>query len=347
MTHGARASTARTAAKTGPDAHEGVTPIPLFEYTAMRPFMTFTATALVAALSASAQAQCDSAETGVSNSVHASWEAPASDLVDTAVAAGSFNTLVTAVQTAGLVDALRADGPFTVFAPDDAAFARLPDGTVEGLLQEGNRALLGEILTYHVVPGALRAEDVVQRDFLETLNGQRLAVSVDDSGVRIAGVPLQATDIETSNGVIHVLSGVMLPSDDDLVATAVAAGGFETLAAALQAAGLVKALQGDGPFTVFAPTDEAFAALPEGTVASLLEPANRQTLVDILKLHVVSGRVFADQAVAARRAKALSGGTLSLGIRDGRVYVNDARIVATDLAASNGVIHVIDTVLLP
>lgn len=313
----------------------------------MRLFMTLTASALVASLAAPTNAQCDSAADDVRNSVHAEWEAPAADLVDTAISAGSFNTLVTAVKAAGLVEALRAEGPFTVFAPDDAAFAKLPEGAVDGLLQEGNRELLGQILTYHVVPGALRAEDVVERDYLETLNGQRLPVSVDDSGVRIAGVAIKATDIETSNGVIHVMSGVMLPSDDDIVATAVAAGAFETLAAALDAAGLVAALQGEGPFTVFAPTDAAFAALPAGTVASLLEPANRAKLVEILELHVVPGRIFADQALSARRAESLSGETLSLGIREGRLTVNGAGIVDTDIAASNGVIHVIDTVLLP
>jgi uncharacterized surface protein with fasciclin (FAS1) repeats len=133
----------------------------------------------------------------------------------------------------------------------------------------------------------------------------------------------------------------------DIVDTASAAGTFKTLLAAATAAGLVDALKGDGPLTVFAPTDEAFAALPKGTVDSLLKPENKDQLVEILLYHVVSGKVVASQAVKLDSADTLAGQTLALEVVDGKLMINNATVVAADVMASNGVIHVIDTVLLP
>lgn len=133
----------------------------------------------------------------------------------------------------------------------------------------------------------------------------------------------------------------------DIVDVAVEAGTFQTLAAALTAADLVEVLKGDGPFTVFAPTDDAFAALPQGTVESLLKPENKHKLISILTYHVVSGEVSAVEAVSARRAKTVEGQRVKFSIDDGQLMVNNANIVATDIAAENGVIHVIDRVLLP
>ena len=133
----------------------------------------------------------------------------------------------------------------------------------------------------------------------------------------------------------------------DIVDTAVAAGSFKTLATALQAAGLVDTLKGKGPFTVFAPTDEAFSKLPAGTVESLLKPENKEKLKAILLYHVVSGDVTAAQVVKLSSAKTINGQDLKLTVNDGTVMVNDATVVKADVLASNGVIHVIDTVLLP
>jgi uncharacterized surface protein with fasciclin (FAS1) repeats len=133
----------------------------------------------------------------------------------------------------------------------------------------------------------------------------------------------------------------------DIVDTAVAAGSFKTLATALQAAGLADTLKGKGPFTVFAPTDEAFSKLPAGTVESLLKPENKDKLKAILLYHVVSGDVTAAQVVKLSSAKTINGQDLNLAVKDGTVMVNDATVVKADVLASNGVIHVIDTVLLP
>ncbi len=133
----------------------------------------------------------------------------------------------------------------------------------------------------------------------------------------------------------------------DIVETAVAAGSFNTLATALEAAGLIDALKGDGPFTVFAPTDEAFAKLPEGTVESLLEPANVDQLKAILTYHVVAGNLGSSEVVASAGATSLQGGELTFSANGDSVQINDAKVVSVDVEASNGVIHVIDSVLLP
>lgn len=269
------------------------------------------------------------------------------DIVDTAVAAGKFNTLVAAVQKAGLVEALKGEGPFTVFAPTDEAFAKLPAGTLESLLKPENKDKLTAILTYHVVAGKLMAGDVVKSSSATTLDGQRVDFKKDGGRVMIDGAEIVATDIETSNGVIHVIDSVILPSSENIVATAKNAEIFNTLLTAATAAGLAPTLSNGGPFTVFAPTDEAFAKLPEGTIASLLKPENRDQLAKILKYHVVSGRVFANDAISAGQADTLAGQKLKITNGDGGVMVNGARVVMADLDASNGVIHVVDTVLLP
>ncbi|WP_390625034.1 fasciclin domain-containing protein [Pseudorhizobium xiangyangii] len=136
-------------------------------------------------------------------------------------------------------------------------------------------------------------------------------------------------------------------ADKDIVDTAVGAGNFATLAAALEAADLVSTLKGDGPFTVFAPTDAAFAKLPAGTVDNLLKPENKQQLVDILTYHVVPGKVMATDVVALDEAKTVNGKMIDVQVDGGAVKVNEANVTATDVAASNGVIHVIDQVIMP
>jgi uncharacterized surface protein with fasciclin (FAS1) repeats len=151
--------------------------------------------------------------------------------------------------------------------------------------------------------------------------------------------------------ILGVLASAMpataVPAQKDIVDTAVAAGTFHTLATALQAAGLVDTLKGKGPFTVFAPTDEAFSKLPAGTVESLLKPENKDKLKAILLYHVVPGNVRAAQVVKLTSAKTANGQEVKIMVNDGNVMVNDARVLQTDVVASNGVIHVIDTVLIP
>jgi len=269
------------------------------------------------------------------------------DIVDTAVGAGSFKTLAAALTAADLVGALKGPGPFTVFAPTDAAFAKLPAGTVESLVKPENKSLLTSILTYHVVSGSVMAGDVVKLTQVTTLNGQRVDIKVSDGSVSIDGAQVVTTDIACSNGVIHVIDAVLMPVSDNIPAVATKAGKFSTLLAAAKAAGLVGALSGEDALTVFAPTDEAFAKLPAGTVAALLKPENKAKLVEILTYHVVKGRVYSDQALAAKQATTLQGGTIDIAVVGKVTKVNTAALIAMDIEASNGVIHVIDTVLMP
>jgi len=269
------------------------------------------------------------------------------DIVDTAVAAGSFKTLAAALGGADLVGALKGAGPFTVFAPTDEAFAKLPKGTVEMLLKPENKAKLAAILTYHVVSGKVMAADVVKVKGAASLNGQRIDVKVDGGAVSVDSSKVVKTDIACSNGVIHVIDTVMMPATDNIPAVADKAGKFKTLLAAVKAAGLVETLSGPGPFTVFAPTDEAFAKIPAATLADLLKPENKAKLASILTYHVVSGRVYSEAAVAAKSAKTVQGASITIKASDAGAFVNDAKIIATDVDASNGVIHIIDSVIMP
>ncbi len=296
----------------------------------------------------------------------------AADIVDTAVAAGSFTTLVAAVEAAGLVDTLKSEGPFTVFAPTDDAFAALPEGTVETLLEDPTGAL-SDILLYHVVPGKVMAADVVGMDgaMVETAGGSSFTITIDGDSVMVDGANVVTTDIETSNGVIHVIDAVIIPNageeeamadptaepeeepadammEADIVDTAVAAGSFTTLVAAVEAAGLVETLKGEGPFTVFAPTDDAFAALPEGTVETLLEDPTG-ALSDILLYHVVPGKVMAADVVGMDGAmvETAGGNSFTITVDGDTVMVDGANVVTTDIETSNGVIHVIDAVIIP
>jgi uncharacterized surface protein with fasciclin (FAS1) repeats len=261
------------------------------------------------------------------------------DIVDTAVGAGSFKTLVAAVQAADLVDTLKGKGPFTVFAPTDEAFAKLPAGTVEDLIKPENKEKLVAILTYHVVPGKVLAKDVVKLTAAKTVQGQDVAIKVADGKVTV------------DNGVIHVIDSVIIPmeksSTPDIVDTAVKAGKFNTLVAAVKAAGLVETLKGEGPFTVFAPTDEAFAKLPKGTVESLLKPENKEKLIAILTYHVVPGKVMAKDVVSLTEAKTVQGSAVKIAVNGDKVSIDGANVLKTDIETSNGVIHVIDAVILP
>ncbi len=269
------------------------------------------------------------------------------DIVDTAVGAGSFNTLAAALEAADLVSALKGDGPFTVFAPTDEAFSKLPKGTVETLLKPENKKQLVAVLTYHVVKGNVPASKVVKLSGAKSLNGQQVDIKVEDGKVFVDKATVVKTDIACDNGIIHVIDQVILPASDNIPATAIKAGNFKTLVAAAKAAGLVEALSAKGPLTVFAPTDDAFAKLPAGTVESLLKPENKAKLASILKYHVVAGRVYSADALAAGKATTLQGDSVKIAVNGKAAMVNGAKLVATDLDASNGVIHVIDSVILP
>lgn len=276
-------------------------------------------------------------------------------IVGVAVDAG-FDTLVDAVQAAALVDTLQGDGPFTVFAPTDEAFAALPDGVLDALLADP--VALADVLTYHVVAGSVLAADVVGLDSATTVEGEDIAIAVDSGTVTLNGsANVLTTDVMASNGIIHVIDRVLLPPSmsetapegamaGDIIATATDAGSFTTLLAAIDVAGLTETLQGAGPFTVFAPTDEAFAALGDDTIAALLE--DPEALAQILLYHVVAGEVLAADVVELDSATSVAGEDITITIDNGSVILNgSATVLTTDIEASNGVIHVIDAVILP
>ena len=286
-------------------------------------------------------------------------------IVDVAVEAGSFSTLVTAVQEAGLVETLSSEGPFTVFAPTDEAFAALPEGLLDTVLADTD--LLTSILTYHVVAGEVPAADVVTLESAETVQGESVTITVDDGSVMVNQANVSQTDVDASNGIIHVIDAVILPpsvaealaaADDamdeeesmneaeDIIATATEAGAFTTLLTAIEAAGLTDTLMGDGPFTVFAPTDEAFAAVDEETLNGLL--ADPEALAQVLLYHVVEGAVPAADVVTLEAATTVQGSDVEISVEGDAVILNgSANVVQTDIETSNGIIHVIDAVLLP
>jgi uncharacterized surface protein with fasciclin (FAS1) repeats len=281
-------------------------------------------------------------------------------IVDIAVEDGRFTTLVAAVEAAGLVETLSGEGQFTVFAPTDDAFAALPEGTVESLLEDPQGALR-DILLYHVAEGAVPAETVVTLDSATTVQGEPVSIAVVDGEVVLNdSAKVIITDIMAANGIIHVIDTVILPPSmteaaaeeqmadaKSIVDIAVEDGRFTTLVAAVEAAGLAETLSGEGQFTVFAPTDEAFAALPEGTVESLLEDPEG-ALKDILLFHVLSQAVPSSDVVNYEAAQTIQGENVSIAVVDGEVVLNDsAKVVIPDIMASNGIIHVIDAVILP
>ncbi len=271
------------------------------------------------------------------------------DIVETASSAKVFGTLIAAVKAADLVEVLKSDGPFTVFAPTDDAFKKLPEGTIAKLLKPENKAMLVSILKYHVVSGNVVAADVVKLNSAKTVEGGSVTIKIKDGSVFLNGnSKVVQTDIAASNGVIHVIDTVLMPpAKKNIVETAVSTNMFNTLVAAVKAAGLADTLMGDGPFTVLAPTDDAFKKLPAGTIESLLKPENKDMLVKILTYHVISGEVRSDQVAAMHKAKTLQGQKVKIKTKGSTVMINGAKVIKADVEASNGVIHVIDTVLMP
>ncbi len=264
-------------------------------------------------------------------------ETAAKDIVDTAVAAGSFTQLAAALGKAGLVDALKGKGPFTVFAPTDEAFDAF-EAENPGVLGKLSKAELADVLKYHVVSGAA-AESTALKDgqVFVTLLGSPVLIDTT-KGVTVADAKVTTADVMASNGIIHVIDKIILPPTDDIVATAIAAGTFTSLAGALTSAKLVEALQGPGPFTVFAPTDDAFAklaAVPKG-----------DALKNVLLYHVVSGAVGSGDLTAGMVPTLLDGKSLTVDLKGG-VTINTSKVTAANIIAKNGVIHVVDTVLVP
>ena len=253
-------------------------------------------------------------------------------------------TLETALIAAELDDDLSGDGPFTVFAPTDDAFAALPDGMIEALLLDPT-GTLAQILLYHVVGAKALSSDLSDGQMITTLNGDSVIVKIMDGKVYINEAMVTVADQEADNGVVHVIDAVLVPTTtvwDIIMASPV----HNTLEAAIIAAELDDDLSGEGPFTVFAPTDDAFAALPDGMIeALLLDPTG--TLAQILLYHVVGAKALSSDLSDGQMITTLNGDSVTVTIMDGKVYINEAMVIVADLEADNGVVHVIDAVLVP
>jgi transforming growth factor-beta-induced protein len=264
-------------------------------------------------------------------------------VVDALVADGNFTTLVTAVQTAGLDGALSGPGPFTVFAPDDAAFAALPPGALSGLLADP--AALADVLLFHVVGEELQSPAVVAGGMAASLLGPSLEFGLGANGPFVEDALISSVDLLAGNGVVHTLSSVLTPPDS--IGTGIGkANGFSVLTSALQQSGLDVVLDGDGPFTLFAPTDAAFAKIPAADLQALL--ADPVALANVLQYHVIGGSVLSDAVLAGGEATMLQGDKITLtGVNANKLYVNGAFIQGKDFEAKNGIVHVIDEVLLP
>jgi transforming growth factor-beta-induced protein len=278
------------------------------------------------------------------------------NIVQTAINNGNFKTLVVALQAGGLVPTLEGPGPFTVFAPTDAAFAKLPPGTIAELLKPENKQKLIHILLYHGVAGNFTAAAIIALNppvRVPTLAGESVLVTKDGNNLKVNDATVIIADVFATNGIIHAIDTVLLPrfeAETDIVDTAIANGNFKTLVTALTAGSLVDTLKGPGPFTVFAPTDAAFAKLPPGVIANLLKPENKRLLVEILEYHVVAGN-FTSQAIIAKglpaRIETLNGRSVYVTLEGTTLRVNDASVIIPNVFATNGIIHAVDTVLLP
>ncbi len=259
----------------------------------------------------------------------------------------AHTTLEAAVVAAGLDGTLSSDGPFTVFAPTDDAFSVIPENVLETLLADPTGDLT-QILLNHVVSGTAMSTDLSDGMMIETLQGGEVMVSITDGMVMIDNATVTVADITADNGVVHVINAVLQPAMPtntvfDIIANSDV---HTTLEAAIVAAGLDGTLSSDGPFTVFAPTDDAFSVIPENVLETLLADPTGD-LTQILLNHVVSGTAMSTDLSDGMMVETLQGGEVMVSITDGMVMIGNANVIVADITADNGVVHVIDAILQP
>ena len=271
-------------------------------------------------------------------------------VVDVIVNSEDHTLLEAAVGAAGLVDALSGEGPFTVFAPTDDAIVALTEAleiTADDLLALPN---LGDILQYHVVGATAYSTDLSDGQVIETLVGEDVTVSITVDGVFINDAQVTVADIAADNGVVHVIDAVLLPpapQTNTVVDVIVNSEDHTLLEAAVGAAGLVDALSGEGPFTVFAPTDDAFTALTEALEVTVDELLAYPLLAAVLQYHVVGAEAYSTDLSDGQEIETLLGENVTVTINAEGVFINQAQVIVADIAADNGVVHVIDAVLMP
>ena len=272
---------------------------------------------------------------------------PTNSIFDIVANSDIHNTLEAAIVAAGLEGTLASDGPFTVFAPTDDAFSLVPADVLETLLAEP-AGMLTQILLNHVVSGTAMSTDLADGMMITTLQGTEVLVSINDGAVMIGNAMVVAADIAADNGVVHVIDAILMPEMPtntvfDIVANSDV---HNTLEVAIMAAGLAETLSSEGPFTVFAPTDDAFSLVPADVIETLLaDPAGM--LTQILLNHVVAGTTMSTDLADGMMITTLQGTEVLVSINDGVVKIGNAIVVAADISADNGVVHVIDAILMP
>ena len=279
-------------------------------------------------------------------------EVPSNTVVDIVVNSPVHNLLEAAVLEADLAGALSGEGPFTVFAPTDDAFIALAgalNATAEDLLALPE---LADILLYHVVGATALSSDLSDGQTITTLNGADVTVTINNDGIFINDAQVTVADIVADNGVVHVIDAVLIPPTPEPAGTVVDivvnSEVHNLLEAAVLAADLAGTLSGEGPFTVFAPTDDAFLALAAALNATPEELLALPELTEILLYHVVGGAgVLSEDLSDGQMVTTLNGADVTVTINDAGIFINDAQVIVADLTADNGVVHVIDAVLTP
>jgi len=264
------------------------------------------------------------------------------DIVATALQANVFTQLAGLVVDAGLVETLRGPGPFTVFAPTDDAFMKVPANIKHAI--EDDPDTLTTVLTYHVVAGEISAADLEEGQ-LDTIAGVPLTITRDGDDVFVNGSKIAAADVQATNGVVHVMGDVLVPPLGDIIDVATTLPGFETLATLVTQADLIDTLKGDGPFTVFAPLDSAFEALPAATLDAVTN--DPELLATVLTYHVVAGKLSLSD-LRPGTIETVAGLELEITKDDsGNTLVNGIPVAVGNVQATNGVIHVLGKVLVP
>lgn len=271
--------------------------------------------------------------------------AQAQTVVDIIVNSEDHTILEAAVLAAQLDETLSGDGPFTIFAPTDDAFAALPEGTIDALLADP-QGTLTDILLYHAVSGSALSTDLEDGQTIATINGKEVTIGINMDGIFINNAMVTVADLQADNGVVHVINTVLLPPPSTVVEIIQESPDHTVLETALLAAGLDVALSGEGPFTIFAPTDAAFGVLtPEVLDQLLADPTG--DLTTILQYHASNASIASTDLSDRLIGTSINGYDYLITINTMGAFVNDAMITAADLIGSNGIVHVIDAILIP
>lgn len=278
--------------------------------------------------------------------------AGASNIVELAESVPDLSILVKLVVAANLTSTLESPGPFTVFAPTNEAFESLGSETLERLLDPKNKDELVKVLTYHVVGASVHSKDLKNDESVPTVEGSNVTVHIHGSEVFINDAKVAKADVDADNGVVHIVEKVLVPpaapTEKNIVQLAEEVPELSILVKLIEAADLVDTLSGTGPFTVFAPLNNAFERdVGKEELEELLKPENKAELTKILTYHVAAGSVHSKDLKNHERIKTVEGDDVTAYIVHEHVFINHARVVKADNDATNGVVHVTEGVLIP